>query len=178
MRSEFAASAVPEAAVKSERASLAETILSQRDDPVAAKLGDVFKPELEACRDNQGRLDPFLFSAFALTSMSWHADTRAVEGINSRIKLLSKRYRRLGLPGLCADLVVMNACELGTREAPTKWSQMSPIVDRVVPLVLATWDRKKVDRIMMGYPALCDDSKAPAPPVASRVPRKHFLGGK
>ena len=148
---------VPSKACHERMACCNDILHDELVDDTAIKVRDLFRDEIaNACVD--GTLDPAVYSVFALMAITWDADSQAIEGINSRIKQQTVRARRIGLPLLTANIVVPNMCSLGTRDAPSKWSLIKPIMDHILSLAEGSCHKDIYEPIMSGRSqlAICD----------------------
>ena len=128
----------------------------------------MFSPQLRNAKEF-GTIDAKLFSIITLLALTWDADSQAIEGVNSRIKYECNRSHAIGLATLSSNIVITNLCNLGTREAPMKWSQVKPRADAVLEMASSCFHKSSIEAIMSGRVQGPGIARWETPPPRNRV---------
>lgn len=110
-----------------------------------------------------GKCDRSLWRVAATAALDWDGDSRVVDWVNSCIKHQSQKGRRSNLDTINANIVPKFMLGLGSRSAPTKWSDIRGSAARVLAIVDGCYDQEAIDAIN-GSPRTLQDLRAALEP--------------
>eukprot|EP00973_Karenia_brevis_P094132 12420957-Karenia_brevis.AAC.4 len=87
-----------------------------------------------------GKCGKFLYLLVKAFRISFKADVQCIEGVNSMIRCISTRCRRIGLALLSARVLLKKALGLGTKTSPTKWSSIRDRATDVLRVCTSNYD--------------------------------------